>query len=154
MASVVIFIFRVIYLKSCIVMINHKLEFRKGNLVWHCLLGISKVLEIRNDGISICNPNNESNAYFIANENLGQIDYLDISKELLLKSGFKPSETDELYLGLPIFTSTIWSDFSDNFSIAVLRIRQTDIQIKHFHRLQNLYYDLKCSELPFSSTEP
>lgn len=130
-------------------------ELKIGNLIHCVLLGTSKVLELRNDGISICNPNNDLNAYFIPNKDLHRIEPIPLTEEWLLRLGFieydrmrdlkffnYKDNLDDRYWNICLseseclfaFNHLTWDD---------------SFKIKSVNQLQNLYFALTGQELKF-----
>jgi hypothetical protein len=123
-----------------------KTEYRIGNLIWNVLLGESKVLELRNDGVSICNPKNERNAYFIPNDKLHQNEPIPLTEEWLLRFGFcgKDHFTD-----LNLETTNL-KFYCGNGRLTIVELElgyHVSINVKHVHQLQNLYFALIGEEL-------
>lgn len=118
----------------------NKSEYRIGNLVHHVLFGTSRIIEIRNDGISIANPKNYSNAYFIPNDELNRIEPIPITEEWLIRFGFdRPANS---WIG-EIFHLSEWDDYPLNWCVAFNKNNAVLIKkLKYIHQLQNLYFAL------------
>lgn len=121
-------------------------ELRIGNLVHCILLGTSKVLELRNDGISICSPDNNLNAYFIPNKDLHRLELIPLTEEWLLKMGGVKLLGDEwnyrlsigaIYIRFRVY-KTVYSDLEGIY---------LGQHIQYVHQLQNLYFALTGEEL-------
>jgi len=129
-----------------------KNQYRIGNTIHCILLGESNVLEIRNDGISICNPLNKLNAYFIPNDEFRRLEPLPLTEEWLLRFGFKDDE--------PFSILTL----NKSVSMEYYQYRRTESKftlvnnghvfelphIQYVHQLQNLYFALTGQELEFA----
>lgn len=112
---------------------------RIGDMVWHVVLGYSKILEIRNDGISVCNPSNSNNAIFVPNDKLNRIEPIPLTEEILLKCGFEKVR-EYLHIDNEI---VIQKDANGYYS----HINSGNIYINSLHQLQNLYFALTGEEL-------
>jgi hypothetical protein len=122
-----------------------KKELRIGNLVWHVLLGESKVLEIRNDGISICNPDNDKNAYFIPNDKLYQIEPIQLTEKGLMDFGFE--KTMAWTFAIKLKGNNVLVYYLGEKGISIGFKNYSEFNCQHVHQLQNLYFALTGKEL-------
>lgn len=121
-----------------------KAQFRRGNLFHHVLLGTSMILEIKNNGISYCNPNNWKNAYMENNENLHRIDTIPLTEDWLLKLGLtkrhyeweKDQVVYEFHYEKFVYTGGEGVTLSN--------------PIESVHQLQNIHFALCGEELTIS----
>ena len=72
---------------------------------------------------------------------------IPLTKEWLLKFGFKYLSSDKEFLRLDYGGIVFNSDDSDLFNIVTLNVCSKLIIIKHVHQLQNLYFALTQQEL-------
>lgn len=127
-----------------------KTELRIGNLIWHIGLGEAKIIEIRRDGITICNPKNEEEFKFEPNERLYRIEPIPLTEEWLLKFGFVFLSDIGVYK-LKFTIDTQVGDFEFAGVPKSISFISNGLfasgYIQHVHQLQNLYFALTGEEL-------
>lgn len=73
---------------------------------------------------------------------------IPLTEEWLIKFGFYYSDDENEFLELKLMHNVkLYADYSNNFSTAILRIKENEVKIKHVHQLQNLFFVLTGEEL-------
>lgn len=87
-------------------------------------------------------------ASYLQNDMDLYLEPIPLTEEWLLKFRFYYSDDENEFLELQLMHKTkLYADNSNNFSTAVLRIKENEIKIKYVHQLQNLYFVLTNEEL-------